>query len=151
MLAAQASTPRPGAAAPLLVKTSKRSMSQTVRGLASHPWHDLDIGKQGEQRRSACRGCPQGGAPERAEAACVYWGQPEAGGGARAACCSCPAPATFAQPPSTGPSQSPPSALCLYAAPEILNAVIEIPRGSKVKYELDKKTGLLHIGERAGR
>lgn len=51
-------------------------MSQAIRGLASHPWHDLDIGKN---------------------------------------------------------------------APEILNAVIEIPRGSKVKYELDKKTGLLHV------
>ncbi|PSC74399.1 soluble inorganic pyrophosphatase [Micractinium conductrix] len=30
-------------------------------------------------------------------------------------------------------------------APEILNAVIEIPRGSKVKYELDKATGLLLV------
>jgi inorganic pyrophosphatase len=26
-------------------------------------------------------------------------------------------------------------------APDIVNAVIEIPRGSKVKYELDKDTG----------
>jgi len=30
-------------------------------------------------------------------------------------------------------------------APAIVNAVIEIPRGSKVKYELDKQTGLLYI------
>lgn len=30
-------------------------------------------------------------------------------------------------------------------APDIFNAVIEIPRGSKVKYELDKATGLLYI------
>eukprot|EP00887_Chlorella_sp_A99_P005801 scaffold1.g5801.t1 len=29
--------------------------------------------------------------------------------------------------------------------PELINAVIEIPRGSKVKYELDKKTGLLFV------
>lgn len=29
--------------------------------------------------------------------------------------------------------------------PEMLNAVIEIPRGSKVKYELDKDTGLLFV------
>lgn len=30
-------------------------------------------------------------------------------------------------------------------APSILHAVIEIPRGSKVKYELDKSTGMLYI------
>lgn len=30
-------------------------------------------------------------------------------------------------------------------APNIFNAVIEIPRGSKVKYELDKKTGLIVV------
>jgi len=30
-------------------------------------------------------------------------------------------------------------------APSIVNAVIEIPRGSKVKYELDKDTGMLYI------
>ncbi|PSC67500.1 soluble inorganic pyrophosphatase [Micractinium conductrix] len=30
-------------------------------------------------------------------------------------------------------------------APDLVNAVIEIPRGSKVKYELDKKTGLLYV------
>eukprot|EP01024_Parvocaulis_polyphysoides_P054652 TRINITY_DN552_c0_g3_i3.p1 TRINITY_DN552_c0_g3~~TRINITY_DN552_c0_g3_i3.p1 ORF type:complete len:214 (-),score=34.29 TRINITY_DN552_c0_g3_i3:332-973(-) len=30
-------------------------------------------------------------------------------------------------------------------APEIVNAVIEIPRGSKVKYELDKVTGLMYV------
>lgn len=30
-------------------------------------------------------------------------------------------------------------------APELLHAVIEIPRGSKVKYELDKQTGLLLV------
>ncbi len=30
-------------------------------------------------------------------------------------------------------------------APGVLNAVIEIPRGSKVKYELDKDTGLLYV------
>lgn len=28
-------------------------------------------------------------------------------------------------------------------APDFVNAVIEIPRGSKVKYELDKDTGML--------
>jgi inorganic pyrophosphatase len=28
-------------------------------------------------------------------------------------------------------------------APEVVNAVIEVPRGSKVKYELDKKSGLI--------
>lgn len=27
----------------------------------------------------------------------------------------------------------------------MINAVIEIPRGSKVKYELDKDTGLLYV------
>jgi hypothetical protein len=27
----------------------------------------------------------------------------------------------------------------------VINAVIEIPRGSKVKYELDKDTGLLYV------
>jgi|UPI0000DD8EF5 inorganic pyrophosphatase len=30
-------------------------------------------------------------------------------------------------------------------APTIFNCVIEIPRGSKVKYELDKKTGLVKV------
>ncbi len=30
-------------------------------------------------------------------------------------------------------------------APEKVNAVIEIPQGSKVKYELDKKSGLIHV------
>jgi len=30
-------------------------------------------------------------------------------------------------------------------APEIVNAVIEIPKGSKVKYELDKKSGLIRV------
>ncbi|GJM94374.1 hypothetical protein PR202_ga11014 [Eleusine coracana subsp. coracana] len=30
-------------------------------------------------------------------------------------------------------------------APKIFNCVIEIPRGSKVKYELDKKTGLIKV------
>uniref|UniRef100_K3Z8M8 Soluble inorganic pyrophosphatase n=3 Tax=Setaria TaxID=4554 RepID=K3Z8M8_SETIT len=30
-------------------------------------------------------------------------------------------------------------------APTIFNCVIEIPRGSKVKYELDKKTGLIKV------
>lgn len=30
-------------------------------------------------------------------------------------------------------------------APQLFNAVIEIPRGSKVKYELDKSTGLLYV------
>lgn len=29
--------------------------------------------------------------------------------------------------------------------PNVVNAVIEIPRGSKVKYELDKDTGLLYV------
>lgn len=27
------------------------------------------------------------------------------------------------------------------SAPRMINAVVEIPKGSKVKYELDKKTG----------
>ena len=30
-------------------------------------------------------------------------------------------------------------------APTIFNCVIEIPKGSKVKYELDKKTGLIKV------
>jgi len=30
-------------------------------------------------------------------------------------------------------------------APEIVNMVVEIPRGSKVKYELDKKSGLIVV------
>ncbi|XP_051145059.1 soluble inorganic pyrophosphatase 1 [Andrographis paniculata] len=30
-------------------------------------------------------------------------------------------------------------------APRIINVVIEIPKGSKVKYELDKKTGLIKV------
>lgn len=30
-------------------------------------------------------------------------------------------------------------------APQILNAVIEIPKGSKAKYELDKKSGLIKM------
>src|SRR5688572_30196089 len=30
-------------------------------------------------------------------------------------------------------------------APELVPALIEIPRGSKVKYELDKKSGLLRV------
>jgi inorganic pyrophosphatase len=28
-------------------------------------------------------------------------------------------------------------------SPDFVNAIIEIPKGSKVKYELDKDTGLL--------
>ncbi|HEY8657396.1 MAG TPA: inorganic diphosphatase, partial [Hanamia sp.] len=30
-------------------------------------------------------------------------------------------------------------------APQIVNALIEIPQGSKSKYEIDKKTGLLKL------
>ena len=30
-------------------------------------------------------------------------------------------------------------------APDIVNAIVEIPKGSKAKYELDKKTGLLRL------
>ncbi len=30
-------------------------------------------------------------------------------------------------------------------APDVCNGVIEIPRGSKVKYELDKETGLCYV------
>ncbi|CAD7703334.1 unnamed protein product [Ostreobium quekettii] len=30
-------------------------------------------------------------------------------------------------------------------APDLFNAVVEIPRGSKVKYELDKSTGMLYV------
>ncbi len=30
-------------------------------------------------------------------------------------------------------------------APEVVNAIIEIPRGSKVKYELDKSTGMIRV------
>lgn len=30
-------------------------------------------------------------------------------------------------------------------APEIVNAIIEIARGSKAKYEVDKQTGLLRL------
>lgn len=30
-------------------------------------------------------------------------------------------------------------------APELFNAVVEIPKGSKVKYELDKTTGMLYV------
>mmetsp|Transcript_34248 Transcript_34248/g.61787 ORF Transcript_34248/g.61787 Transcript_34248/m.61787 type:complete len:192 (-) Transcript_34248:1545-2120(-) len=30
-------------------------------------------------------------------------------------------------------------------APEVINAVIEIPKGSKVKYELDKDTGMTYV------
>jgi inorganic pyrophosphatase len=30
-------------------------------------------------------------------------------------------------------------------APEIISAVIEIPKGSKIKYELDKKSGLIRV------
>lgn len=30
-------------------------------------------------------------------------------------------------------------------APKILNAIIEVPRGSKVKYELDKPSGLIKV------
>lgn len=30
-------------------------------------------------------------------------------------------------------------------APEIVNAVIEIPKGAKIKYELDKKSGLIKV------
>jgi hypothetical protein len=30
-------------------------------------------------------------------------------------------------------------------APQLINAVIEIPSGSKVKFELDKQTGLLYV------
>lgn len=29
-------------------------------------------------------------------------------------------------------------------APDVIHAVIEIPRGSKVKYELDKESGACH-------
>ena len=30
-------------------------------------------------------------------------------------------------------------------APEIVNAVIEIPTGSRIKYEIDHETGLVHV------
>ncbi|MFZ9596643.1 MAG: inorganic diphosphatase [Bdellovibrionia bacterium] len=30
-------------------------------------------------------------------------------------------------------------------APKIVNAVVEIPKGSKIKYELDKKSGLIKV------
>jgi inorganic pyrophosphatase len=30
-------------------------------------------------------------------------------------------------------------------APEVFNVLVEIPKGSKVKYELDKETGLLVV------
>ena len=30
-------------------------------------------------------------------------------------------------------------------APEVINAVVEIPKGSRNKYELDKKTGLISL------
>lgn len=30
-------------------------------------------------------------------------------------------------------------------APEVVNAIIEIPMGSKIKYELDKRTGLIKV------
>lgn len=30
-------------------------------------------------------------------------------------------------------------------APEEFNVIVEIPKGSKVKYELDKETGLLMV------
>src|SRR5665213_3288005 len=30
-------------------------------------------------------------------------------------------------------------------APQLLNCVIEVPKGSKVKYELDKKSGLIIV------
>ena len=39
----------------------------------------------------------------------------------------------------------PESATVTQDPPNLLNAVIEIPRGSRVKYELDKKTGLLFV------
>ena len=29
--------------------------------------------------------------------------------------------------------------------PKVVNAVIEIPKGSKVKYELDKTTGMVYV------
>jgi inorganic pyrophosphatase len=34
---------------------------------------------------------------------------------------------------------------CGEQAPEIVNAIIEIPKGSRAKYELDKATGLLRL------
>ncbi|MEP6597487.1 MAG: inorganic diphosphatase, partial [Ginsengibacter sp.] len=34
---------------------------------------------------------------------------------------------------------------CGDKAPAIVNALIEIPQGSKTKYEIDKKTGLLKL------
>ena len=30
-------------------------------------------------------------------------------------------------------------------APEVVTAVIEVPKGSKIKYELDKKSGLIKV------
>ncbi|MCB0362751.1 MAG: inorganic diphosphatase, partial [Bdellovibrionales bacterium] len=30
-------------------------------------------------------------------------------------------------------------------APDIVSAIIEIPKGSKIKYELDKKSGLIKV------
>lgn len=34
-------------------------------------------------------------------------------------------------------------------APQMINAVIEIPRGSKVKYELDKKSGMSQLRDKS--
>ena len=30
-------------------------------------------------------------------------------------------------------------------APELVTAIIEVPKGSKIKYELDKKSGLIRV------
>ena len=30
-------------------------------------------------------------------------------------------------------------------APEIVNAVVEIPTGSRIKYEIDHESGLVHV------
>jgi inorganic pyrophosphatase len=30
-------------------------------------------------------------------------------------------------------------------APQIVNAIVEIPKGSKAKYEIDKKSGLIKM------
>ena len=30
-------------------------------------------------------------------------------------------------------------------APEVVNAIVEIPTGSRIKYEIDHHTGLVHV------
>lgn len=103
------------------VKRTYTSVSYVPnRSHASHPWHDLETGENPPDLINAGEQGREKAAPHPPAAVCggCWCRRASSAGGA------------MSHPP-------PPPILCPFSP------VIEIPRGSKVKYELDKKTGAL--------